>query len=322
MKGRYILYTVISIFCLFSLAFGVYDQFFKVKEPKISKKTTPTNVIASENTVEEKGTIDTSEELKKEFNKMFKNRIELNGFNSQTIQKINDTREIVYTAVSQKQEKEDAYEINVNIPGINIQSDVANEFNITTQNLFVKKAQEIVNNLSSGARSNNRETSNNTVMYNEGSETIQNSNTNSSNSSISITIYNVDYMAFVNKNILSVVIRANLKEGNSSQRTIIQTYNYNLTSKQRVVFTDLLQSKNIEVTTAQNTIKSYIQERSDYDKQLSDTGNSPYSRNVQDRMYLPANTENFYLDAEENLYAIYAYGNDNETTEFDIIKIE
>ena len=46
----------------------------------------------------------------------------------------------------------------------------------------------------------------------------------SSNSSKNI-IYNVKYKAYEQNNILSLIILSELKEGESSERIIIQTYN-------------------------------------------------------------------------------------------------
>ena len=158
-------------------------------------------------------------------------------------------------------------------------------------------------------------------MDGQGNVQVNNVNNNST-STINVTIYNVDYTACVNKNILSVIIRATLKEGNSSQRVIIQTYNYNLSSGQEVEFVDLLQSKNIQVDSAEAQIQAAIEEQSKYAESLGDTRNSVYKRDTSDRMYTASRTENFFLDDEENLYAIYAYGNDNETTEFDIVEIK
>ena len=84
---------------------------------------------------------------------MFDNKINLNGFNSSQVAKINPNEEIVYTVQSIKQEREDKYEININIPGLNIQSNVINEFNKTTQSMFVDKAEEIIQKVSSGSDS-------------------------------------------------------------------------------------------------------------------------------------------------------------------------
>ena len=193
--------------------------------------------------------------------------------------------------------------------------------NNTTQKVFVSKATEIVNNLASNLNDNNDSAVDNNDASADNTNSSNTNNTNTKSSGVNMTIYNVDYIAFVNKNILSVVIKATLKEGNDSQRVIIQTYNYNLSSNQKVDFTDLLQMENIQVDTAESKIKENIEAQSEYSDSLNETGNSVYKRDSSNKMYGASQTENFYLDEEENLYAIYAYGNDNNTTEFDIIKI-
>lgn len=52
-------------------------------------------------------------------------------------------------------------------------------------------------------------------------------------------IYNVEYCAYVTNDILSLVVRSTLKEGENTQREIIQTYNYNLLTQKKVTFEDL-----------------------------------------------------------------------------------
>ena len=42
------------------------------------------------------------------------------------------------------------------------------------------------------------------------------------------TTYNIDYVVYVNNNILSLVIRCKYKNGANPQRDIIQTYNYDI----------------------------------------------------------------------------------------------
>ena len=44
-----------------------------------------------------------------------------------------------------------------------------------------------------------------------------------------------------------------------------------------------------------------------------------YSRNLDDNMYLVDNSSIFLLGPDSQLYIIYAYGNQNFTSEMDII---
>ena len=112
----------------------------------------------------------------------FKNQFNSQNYDATNIEKLNANEDIVYTAININEKKEN-YEINVSIPAINIKGDVAADFNSITQNIFVNKASEIINN--------------------------QNANK---------VIYNINYQGFINNNILSVVIQSTLKEGSNPQR--------------------------------------------------------------------------------------------------------
>lgn len=50
-------------------------------------------------------------------------------------------------------------------------------------------------------------------------------------------------------------------------------------------------------------------------------GYEVYTRNVDDEMYNLENTSNFLLGEKSHLYIIYAYGNNNFTSETDLIII-
>ena len=52
-------------------------------------------------------------------------------------------------------------------------------------------------------------------------------------------------MSYINTNILSLVIKSTLKEGNNPQRVIIQTYNYNLSTNEEVTFSQMLEIKEL-----------------------------------------------------------------------------
>ena len=54
------------------------------------------------------------------------------------------------------------------------------------------------------------------------------------------TIYNVEYVAYLNENILSLVIKSTLKEGDSAQRIIVQTYNYDIETGKKLTLNEVL----------------------------------------------------------------------------------
>ena len=132
---------------------------------------------------------------KDEFEKIFENKVNYLENNSYKVSKIKQDQEIVYIGYKSTESKINDYELKVNIPYININNDIVNEFNTEIKDTFEKKAKSIINS--------------------------QNNN----------VIYTVDYSAYVSNNVLSLVVRSTLKEGTNPQRDIIQTYNYDLENK-------------------------------------------------------------------------------------------
>ena len=101
------------------------------------------------------------------------------------------------------------------IPYFNIDSETARNYNQQIKSLFKDKSESV---LSSTSRKN--------------------------------VIFNVKYKVYENNNILSLVILSELKEGNSNERIIIQTYNYNLETNQMVNVNDIINQKNINTANA------------------------------------------------------------------------
>ena len=76
------------------------------------------------------------------------------------------------------------------------------------------------------------------------------------------TIYNVDYIAYINEGILSVAIKSSLKEGNGIQRVMVQTYNYNLETGEQVVLNDILNKKGIKTVKVNKKIEEQVERAS------------------------------------------------------------
>ena len=141
----------------------------------------------------------TQQEIKNQFDSLFTNTLNLGEYDTTGIQKIIADKDIVYSAID-LEDSTDSYELSLHVPIINIKSELSNSLNQITQATFINKANEI----------------------------MQNNNTNNK------TIYSIDYVAFVNYDILSVVIKSTLKEGESAQRVMVQTYNYNLSTNEEL----------------------------------------------------------------------------------------
>lgn len=271
---RYILYVVIIIFCVVAIGLGVYAQFF-TKEPVQD---------AYGNDISAGGNIVTAQDVNQSFIDLFTNEFYSN-YDESTIAKVDDTKELVYTFYSDNQTVEGKYSMNINIPVINIQSDVVTGFNNLTQSIFVDK----INSVMAG-----------TSVY---------------------TIYNLDYTAYVNNNLLSVAIKATIKEGDNPQRVIVQTYNYDLQTDSAVTLKEILEDRDIDETVVENRIKTVVQNASNDANKMAESGYTVYQRNVNDEMYQIDNITNFIEGPNGELYIIFAYGNNNYTSEMDIIEI-
>ena len=55
---------------------------------------------------------------------------------------------------------------------------------------------------------------------------------------------------------------------------------------------------------------------------LINSGYPVYERNLESEIYKIENITNFFLNEEGKLYIVFAYGNQNFTSEFDIVKYE
>ena len=237
----------------------------------------------NQNTLQEKS----QEEIKVSFNNLFINTLNLGGVDTTGIQKNDSTKEIVYTAFDIEDET-DNYEINMKIPIINIRSELANTLNQITQATFVNKANEI----------------------------MQSQNTTK-------TIYTIDYAGFINNNILSLVIRSTLKEGNSAQRVIIQTYNYDLTTNEQVSLVDLITIKMLNRDEVNSKIMEVVTEANTEAENLQNMGyNQIYVRDLTSNIYSVDNAGAYFLGSNQELYIVYAYGNNEFTSEMDIVLFE
>ena len=228
----------------------------------------------------------TQEEIKTQLSNLFTNELITNDYDITGVQKRDDSKDIVYSAYD-IQKQEENYELDIHLPVINIKGNVPTEFNKITQSIFVNKASDILNN-----------------KYTEK------------------VIYSIDYISYINDNILSLVIKSTLKQGNNPQRVIVQTYNYNLSTGEKVELADVLTINNIVQSDCQNTIQQVVTKAQEEAQVLVQSGYTVYNRNLSDDMYKLANISTFFLGKNGELYIIFAYGNQNFTSEMDVVLYE
>ena len=266
-KKAKIVYISIIAICIISIILVIYAQFFEGRTV-----TTVGNL---------KGKSDASYEvLKSEFDDLFTNNLQKTD-ETYNNQKEDSSKELVYTGYTNKQNEENNYNIDVNIPYINIKNTTIKKYNEEIKSVFESKAEEI----------------------------LKTKNKNS--------IYTVEYSSYIQDGILSLVIRANLKEGANTQRVIIKTYNYSLEENKEVDLKYILNMEKVEESYAQNKIDEEIKNEQKKSDDLKALGYTIYERNTNDSSYKIENINEFYFH-DGSIYVIFAYGNDKFTSEVDI----
>ncbi len=268
MNWRKIFVVSIIIICIVSINLAVYL--------KIVEKD-------SNNELQEEVIIDTVA-LTENFENIFDSTIQLGESNLPSVSKVEQNQEIVYSKYEKKDKKENSYDIEINIPFLNINNEIVNNINEEINTIFYNKVNSIL------SQNNDLE-----------------------------TIYNVKYKAYINDNILSLVIRSTLKEGNNAQRLIIKTYNYNLSSNQILDINQVLDYRRLDNKKVQSKINDTIKEAATTSSAYQELGYNKYLRDPKDEMYLLENSKVYFLGEGKSLYILYPYGNSNYTSELDLV---
>lgn len=221
--------------------------------------------------------------LKSEFDELFTNSVD-NDESKNIDKKADKNKNLVYICYEKKENKANSYDIDVKVPHININNDIGHKFNKEIEDIFVTKAENIL-------KSENKN-----------------------------VIYTVEFVANVEEDILSLMIRSNLKEGSSAQRVIIQTYNYDLRNNKEVTLEEALRIKEVDKQLVQGEIDEEIKLEQKKVEDLKKLGYTIYNRNTSSDIYKIEKTTEFYL-TKNTLYIIYAYGNESFTSEMDVIII-
>lgn len=219
--------------------------------------------------------------LKTEFNTIFDNNIKNdNGDNNS--KKIDQDKKLVYTKYEKKDTKLNSYDLEVHIPYINISGEVVEKYNQEIEKVFADMARTV----------------------------LQSENNNA--------VYDVQYVANVQDDILSLMIKSNFKEGNKPQKVIVQTYNYDLRNNKEITLGEILKIERLDENAVQSKIKSEVQTEQKKAQDLKSLGYNIYSRDVNSDIYSIEKSTEFYF-ADDVLYIIYAYGNEAATSEMDIV---
>ena len=189
----------------------------------------------------------------------------------------------VYVVYQLEQKEENMYDVNVKLPQISAETEVTKEINNKIVNTYGKKLLDIL----------------------QGSEEY--------------TLYNVEYVTYINENILSLVIKGTLKEGSNPQRVTLETYNYDMEKDEIVNLEEMLELKQIEKSDLQAKIVETIRQKNVNAEVVAKQGYNIYVRDIRSDEYLIENITTYFLGDDGYLYIVFAYGNINFTETMDII---
>lgn len=220
--------------------------------------------------------------LKSNFNSLFTNSISINSENVKA-NKMEPSKDLVYTVYNLVNEDENYYSVNAQIPVLNVNTDQAKSINSRIREKFYDMANSIMR------RTDEK------------------------------TIYTVSYASFVNQEIISIVVKASLKEEGKSEKVMVETYNYSLTQDKEIVLTDFIEAKETTNEIVQKTINENIRDAYNNAQMIAAQFGVLYERDLENDMYKIENTKNYFLTQDGYVYIIYAYGNNDYTNELDIV---
>ena len=222
-------------------------------------------------------------ELKENFLNIFDNNLNVLENYTGNLNKIKQDDDVILLAYDTQEQKEN-YTLDLKIPYFNINSDMAKKINQEIKATFKDKSESVI------------------------------SSTNNVN-----IIYNVKYKAYLKNNILSLSILSELKEGNNSERIIIQTYNYDLKNNNKIKIDEILKEKAIDINQANNKIKQEVNSSQEQNLKLAELGYNVNIRDVNSESYKIENAEEFFIGENGYLYVVYPYGNKEFTSEMDVV---
>ena len=221
-------------------------------------------------------------QLEADFSALFTNSYYEKSDNT-AVEKIENSQDIVYTNFTIKNEEENYYSVDVKIPVININTETAKQINTEIKSNYYDKA--------------------NSVMRQQ-NEYVH---------------YKVSYVSYLCQDVLSVVIKSTIKEGENPEREIIKTYNYSLPDDKQVSLTNLIESKGTTSEVVQAKIEDEIKMAYNNALALPEEFRSGVERDLKSSMYKVENTKTFFITQDGYVYIVYSYGENLYTNEKDIV---
>lgn len=273
-KNKYIFFTVLVLICVVALSLGIYVQFFY--------KYSDTDPLMIGINIGAKKTAEEYDLLRSNFHELFQNELKVNSEEIR-VEKLENEKDVVYTAYNLVNEDETYYSVDAQIPIINIDTETIEKVNAEIRDEYYNKANSIM-----------RKTEGNTV-------------------------YKVSYVAYVNADILSIAIQASLKEEGKSEKVSIKTYTYSISREELISLEDLINLKQTTVESVQNNINDEIKTAYENAKIIAAEYGTLYERDLNNPIYQVENTKEYFLTDDGYVYILYPYGNEADTNEMDIV---
>lgn len=273
-KNKYVFFVILLLICIVALSLGIYSQFFY--------KYSDTDPLMIGINIGAKKTAEEYALLESNFNELFTNSLKVNS-EEINVDKLEDEKDLVYTAYNLVNQDETYYNVDAQIPTINIDSETTRKINAEIKNEYYNKANSIM-----------RQTQGN-------------------------TIYKVSYASFVNSDYVSLVIKSILKEEGKSEKVSIKTYTYSMEKERLVTLEDLIELKGTTNEIVQKSINGEIKTAYENAQIIASEYGTLYQRDLSHEMYKIESSNVYFLTDDGYVYIVYPYGNEDYTNEMDIV---
>lgn len=95
-----------------------------------------------------------------------------------------------------------------------------------------------------------------------------------------------------------------------------------MSTNEEITLENMISIKGLNKANVEKKVKDDIVDIANYAKNLNMLGFESYLRDVNNEMYKIEKSNNYYLGTDGGIYIIYAYGNEEYTTENDVIYIK
>lgn len=273
-KNKYLFFVILLLICIVALSLGIYSQFFY--------KYSDTDPLMIGINIGAKKTAEEYALLESNFNELFTNSLKINS-EEINVDKLEDEEDLVYTVYNLVNQDETYYQVDAQIPTINIDSETTRKINTEIKNEYYNKANSVM-----------RQTEGN-------------------------TIYKVSYASFVNSDYLSLVIKSILKEEGKSEKVSIKTYTYSMEKERLVTLEDLIELKGTTSEIVQKSINDEIKTAYENAQIIANEYGTLYQRDLKHEMYKIESSKVYFLTDDGYVYIVYPYGNEDYTNEMDIV---